>query len=170
MNIIPCDGHCHYDTNMTCYKYYRGSPKLLTMKQLHMEALSTTTSSLDIGIIEDEFIFQFCLYVVHFCTEETQLGLCINENTSTWRVGQNPGKLGALVPVVSRHRNLPSWRTSSSNFPFSPAYWSVYESPLQPLVLTPTRRPTCGKMNRHGSKIPEGDITQSPRNSVLHHK
>lgn len=49
----------------------------------HIEAFSTATCSLDVGIVEDKFTGQLCLYEVHLSSQKGQLSLLLYKHPHT---------------------------------------------------------------------------------------
>lgn len=54
-----------------------------------MEAFTTTTHPLGIGIVEHKLLCQFCLYKVHFCSQQSQLSFLVQENPDSFSEQRN---------------------------------------------------------------------------------
>lgn len=50
---------------------------------LNVEALPTTARSFDVGVVKHKLAGEFCLDKIHFCAQQGQLSLLLNENSHT---------------------------------------------------------------------------------------
>ena len=53
---------------------------------LYVEAFSTTTRSLNVGVVEDEALSHSSLFVVHLCSQQGQLCFPVDEYADTCKL------------------------------------------------------------------------------------
>lgn len=55
----------------------------MTGSRLNIEALPTTTCTLDVGVVKHKLVGEFRLDKIHLCAQQRQLSLLLNENSHT---------------------------------------------------------------------------------------